>query len=202
MSIQYSYEKTRDNLSTQKIHKRFDFYKKQSIIWNNDESSFIYSLPMDTSNLQDHDTQKSVEKIDTTTGSTKSIDNVKTTVVNEIAKVNQLNPFAVEIKKELLQHFALTCDIGEKQTSSNFTAFHLTKKGIEKHGEGQIRITVSKELKFNVQLNPYDENYGRKYFQGTWLNYDEVLAELDNFMKFIQKGEFTEHEKFTQEVNF
>jgi|GEM_PF-1825944 len=94
------------------------------------------------------------------------VDNIQQKTSQEIAHNNMLNPFAIATKNILTQKFGMTCNIREKQLSANFTTFHLTKKGVKPEAEGQVRITVSKDLNFNIQLNPYDA-YGQWYFQGT-----------------------------------
>ena len=136
------------------------------------------------------------------TGKVIQMKNVQKETSNNIAQNNALNPFALVTKNVLLEKFGMTCDIREKQLSPNFTTFHITKKGTKPEAEGQVRITVSKDLNFNIQLNPYSDEYGKRYFQGTWLDSKELVTELDNFTSFIHKGEFTEHGKFKKEVNY
>lgn len=113
----------------------------------------------------------------------------------------------VSVTKRILHAtFWMYCDInperhGEAKEKEGNYIFHITKKNIKKEAEWQVRITITKDCLFIIQLNPYD-HYGEYYFQGTWLDNKELIAEFDNFMSFINRGEFAEHGKFKKEINY
>jgi hypothetical protein len=151
-----------------------------------------------------HDFNKNKQNTPKNTSDTSKVVQMKTDVQKNTSQnlTDGLVQFSDVTKKVLLEKFGMTCDIKEVKLSANFTTFHITKKGLKPEAEGQVKITMGKDLTSNIHLNPYDGHYGEYYFYGEKLESKDLTAEFDNFEKFMNTGEFTEHGKFKKEVNY
>lgn len=151
-----------------------------------------------------HDFNKDKQNTAKKSPDTSKVVQMKTNVQDKTSEklIDGLVQFSDIAKKVLLERFGMTCDIREVKLSANYTTFHITKKGLKPEAEGQVRITMGKDLTSNINLNPYNGHYGEYYFYGEKLESKELTAEFDSFEKFMNTGEFTEHGKFKKEVNY
>ncbi|MEI8008158.1 MAG: hypothetical protein WCI00_01590 [bacterium] len=60
----------------------------------------------------------------------------------------------------------------------------MNKKGVPEKSVPQIEITITKDFKFNIHLNDY-ENFEEYYFYGEKLTTKELMNEVGNFKEFL-----------------
>lgn len=91
--------------------------------------------------------------------------------------------FAAVTNDILKDDFAEICDI-KLTERRGFFKICMNKKGVPEKSVPQIEITITKDFKFNIHLNDY-ENYEDYYFYGEKLTTQELVAETKNFKEFL-----------------
>ena len=72
-----------------------------------------------------------------------------------------------------------------KETPSGFIKICMNKKGVKEKSVPQIEITITKDFKFNIHLNDY-ENYEDYYYYGEKLTSVELMDETREFKAFLE----------------
>jgi hypothetical protein len=76
----------------------------------------------------------------------------------------------------LENEFEKSCDIDWREIDGNYRLY-VTQKGVEKRALGQLLVTVTKDHKYNIRLNPY-KKYERHYFLAQNLNTKDLIKEI------------------------
>ncbi len=91
--------------------------------------------------------------------------------------------FASVTNNVLKDEFGELCDMKIKEKGWYFKIC-MNKKGVPEKSVPQIEITITKDFKFNIHLNDY-ENFEEYYFYGEKLTTKELMNEVGNFKEFL-----------------
>ena len=101
--------------------------------------------------------------------------------------------FASVTNSVLKEEFGELCDIKIKERWWYFKIC-MNKKGIPEKSVPQIEITITKDFKFNIHLNDY-EDFEWYYFYGEKLTTKELMSEVENFKEFLAGKKELENSK-------
>lgn len=125
-------------------------------------------------------------------------DELSLSMMDEDARLEANRQCALATFSVLKEEFGAMCTM-KVIKFWGFFKIHMMRNDIQRKSTSQIEVTITKDNRFNIHLNPYGENYDKFYYHGDKLNTRELMAELRSFKSFLYNHSMSENTKLTKE---